>query len=142
MADTWLWLADLVLVLHTAVVAFVIGGLVVILLGNRLGWRGVNAPLFRWTHLGVIMLVVVQAWLGRHCVLTDLEAWLRAQAGVAPHGQSFIADALQRLLYIEAPMWALALAYTGFALLVAWAWWRHPPRSRRVVAAGAAGALR
>ena len=47
-------LADLVLALHVAIVAFVIGGPVAVIAGNLFRWRWVNALWFRLAHLGAI----------------------------------------------------------------------------------------
>ena len=121
-------LADAVLLLHFGVVLFVVGGLLVVLAGNGLRWHWVNEWWFRLAHLAAIAVVVVQAWLGQHCPLTTLESWLRPQAGGASYNTSFIEHWLQRLIYYEAPFWVFTAAYTGFALLVALAWWRFPPR--------------
>jgi Protein of Unknown function (DUF2784) len=124
-------LADAVLLLHTGFVLFVVGGLLLVVLGNgipALGWRWVNRWWFRLTHLGAIAVVVAESWLGIHCPLTALEAWLRAQAGVAEHGQGFIEHWLQRLLFYTAPPWVFVLAYSLFFALVLAAWWRWPPR--------------
>ena len=120
-------LADAVLVLHAAVVLFVVGGLVLVLLGNWRGWPWVNRPWFRLAHLAAITVVVAESWLGLTCPLTTLEWWLRARAGMAPYETSFIAYWLQTLLFYEAPWWVFALAYTVFGALVAAAWWRFPP---------------
>jgi hypothetical protein len=128
---TLLALANAVLVLHVAIVLFVVGGLVLIVLGNarRRPWRWVNAWWFRLAHLGAIAVVVAEAWFGLTCPLTTLEAWLRVRAGAPIYGGSgFIEHWLQRLLYHDAPAWVFTLGYTLFALLVALAWWRFPPR--------------
>ena len=79
-------LADIVLTLHVAVVAFVVGGLVLVLAGNLRGWRWVNALWFRLAHLAAIVIVVAETWLGLLCPLTTLEMWLRARAGVVGYG--------------------------------------------------------
>lgn len=122
-------LADAVLALHFGVVVFVVGGLLVIPFGHALGWLWVCSWRFRLLHVLAIAFISGQAWLGQLCPLTHLEFWLRRQAGVASHeGQSFIQHWLERWLYVDAPLWALALAYTVFGLLVAAAWWRYPPR--------------
>ena len=121
-------LADVVLVLHAALVLFVVLGLVLIVLGNRLGWGFVNGPVLRGLHLAAIATVVLEAWVGVTCPLTTLEAWLRAEAGVAPHGQGFVEHWVQRLLYYDAPAWVFVVAYTAFGAAVLWAWWRYPPR--------------
>jgi len=127
----WQLLADAVLILHFAVVAFVVGGALAVLLGQGRGWRWVRAPLFRWAHLGAIGFVVLQAWLGAHCPLTVLESWLRWQARSAGYDTSFIEHWVQRLLYYEAPPWVFVLVYSLFGLGVLWLWWRFPPRPWR-----------
>jgi len=126
------FLADAVLLLHFGVVLFVVGGLVVVVAGNRFGWHWVNAWRFRLAHLAAIAVIAVQAWLGRYCPLTILESWLRVQAGSAAYDRSFIEHWVQRLLYYDAPLWVFALTYTAFAALVMLAWWRYPPRRGHV----------
>jgi len=120
-------LADATLLLHFAVVVFVVGGLILVLLGNMLRWRWVNSLLFRVAHLVAVGVVVVQAWLGELCPLTVLESWLREQAGEAGYTASFIGYWVQRVLYYEAPLWVFTLLYSVFGLLVAAAWWYFPP---------------
>jgi hypothetical protein len=124
-------LADVVLVLHFAIVLFIVGGLVLVIAGNLLRWGWVNAWWFRIAHVAAIGVVVVQAWFGRICPLTTLESSLRQRAGGSGYHGSFIEHWVQQVLYYEAPPWVFALAYTCFGLLVAAAWWRFPPTSRR-----------
>jgi Protein of Unknown function (DUF2784) len=124
-------LADVVLTLHFAVVAFVVGGVVFVILGNLAGWRWVNAFGFRLAHLAAIGFVVAEAWLGATCPLTRLEMWLRAQARGTTYSSSFVEHWVQQLLYYEAPAWVFALAYTLFGLLVVALWFRFPPVARR-----------
>lgn len=126
--------ADAVLALHFAVVLFVVGGLILIIVGNLNGWRWVNALWFRLLHLAAIAIVVAEVWLGITCPLTTLELWLRAQsgAGVATgYSESFVGYWLQRLLFYSAPPWAFVLAYTVFGALVLAVWFRFPPELRR-----------
>jgi polyferredoxin len=120
-------LADIVLTLHVAVVVFVVGGLVLVIAGNLRGWRWVNALWFRVAHLGAIVFVVAETWLGLVCPLTTLEWWLRSQAGMAVEGKSFIAYWLQRLLYYDAPWWVFAVSCSLFGLLVLASWVYFPP---------------
>ena len=124
-------LADAVLLVHFAVVLFVVGGLVVIVAGNLLHWRWVNGWWFRLAHLAAIGFVVIQTWMGQSCPLTTLESWLRARAGSASYGKSFVEHWVQRLIYYEAPSWVFTVAYSVFAACVVLAWWRYPPRRRQ-----------
>lgn len=128
---SWIALADAVLVVHTAIVLFVVLGLVLVVAGNLRaapGWPWVNRPWFRALHALAIGVVVAEAWLGVECPLTTLEWWLRAQAGDQRGAPGFIEYWLHRLLYVQAPGWVFTLAYSAFGLAVAAAWWRWPPR--------------
>lgn len=125
------WLADGVLLLHFALVVFVVAGLAVVLLGGALGWAWVRARLWRSLHLAAIAVVVLQSWLGADCPLTVLETWLRARAGGGGYSRGFIAHWVQRLLFWAAPAWAFTLLYTAFGAAVLVAWWRVPPRRGR-----------
>ena len=120
-------LADLVLLLHVLVVLFIVGSLVLIVLGGMRGWRWVRNPWFRVGHLLAIGLVAAQAWLGMVCPLTTLEMALRTAAGDRTYAGSFIAHWVGRALYYQAPLWVFAIVYSAFGALVAAAWWRVPP---------------
>ena len=138
----WRLLADAVLVAHAGVVLFVVGGLVAIVAGDLFGRRGVDRLAFRVVHLAAIAVVVAQAWLGRACPLTVLEARLRERAGQAVHGDGFVEHWVGRLLFWDAPSWVFVVAYTAFAAAVLAAWWRWPPTrpqrglSRRIAPSG------
>jgi len=120
-------LADAVLLLHFGIVAFVVGGLALVLAGNLFAWQWVNGFWFRLAHLGAIAVVVAESWFGYECPLTTFEAWLRVQAGDPAYERSFIEYWVQRVLFYQAPGWVFAVAYTAFALLVVAAWWHFPP---------------
>ncbi|MEO5735380.1 MAG: DUF2784 domain-containing protein [Rubrivivax sp.] len=123
-------LADGVLLLHAAVVLFVVGGLLLVALGNRIGWIWVNRRWFRLLHLAAIAVVVGQAWAGVTCPLTTLESWLRMQAdggsGGSAYSGGFIEHWVHSLMYFSASPWVFTLAYSAFGLLVVAAWWRWP----------------
>ena len=125
------FLADAVLALHFCIVAFVVGGLALTLIGNLRAWRWVNVLRFRLAHLIAIAVVAAQAWFGATCPLTSLEMWLRANARAATYSGSFVEHWLHRLLYYEAPGWVFTLGYSLFALLVGATWWRFPPVTKR-----------
>lgn len=120
--------ADAILVAHALIVCFVLGGQLGILLGGWRGWPWIRNLWFRLAHLATIAVVVLQAWLGRLCPLTVWERDLRRAAGQAFYEQSFIEHWVGRVLYLNLPWWVFVAAYTAFAALVAWTWWRWPPR--------------
>lgn len=123
--------ADWVLSLHVAIVAFIVVGLVLVIVGNLRAWRWVNALWLRLAHLAAIAAVVAEAWLGVVCPLTSLEMWLRAKARATTYTGSFIEHWLQRILYFEASAWVFTLVYSLFGLVVIATWWYFPPRFSR-----------
>lgn len=126
--DTFRLLADAVLVLHAAVVLFIVGGQVLVLAGGYLRWQWVRNLHFRLLHLAAIVYVVVTTWFGIDCILTTLEQGLRLQAGEAVSGEDFIAHWVGRVLFYHAPPWVFASAYSAFGLLVLWSWFAVRPR--------------
>lgn len=123
-------LADGVLILHIAFVAFVVLGLPLILLGGRLGWSWVRDLRFRICHLAAIGLVVIQALLGVICPLTTLEMHFRERAGDATYQGGFIAHWLHRILFFNAPLWVFTACYSLFGLAVIASWWWVRPSKR------------
>lgn len=123
----WGALANLVLLLHVGVVLFIIGALVLTLVGAWRHWRWVRNFYFRALHLLGIGYVALEAWLGIVCPLTTLESWLRARAGQHVYDGDFIAHWLSQLMFYEAPPWVFIAAYSSFGLLVALSWlWVRP----------------
>lgn len=124
-------LADAILALHVGVVAFVVLGEALILVGARMGWRWVRNRALRVTHVALMVFIALQSWLGALCPLTQWEQALRRRAGQQAYGESFIEYWLSRVIFFEAPWSAFVAAYTGFALLVLLTWRWVPPRRSR-----------
>jgi hypothetical protein len=110
--------ADLILLCHALVVAFVVLAVPLTWLGAARGWDFVRAFWFRIGHLTVIIFVTATAWLGEYCPLTVWENTLRAEAGQQGYGESFIGYWLSRLLYVDLSLEMLAVIYTLFLGLV------------------------
>ena len=125
---TYLALANTVLVLHVGVVLFIIGGLLLTLIGAACKWQWVQNLWFRSLHLAGIGYVALEAWLGIVCPLTTWELWLRARAGQAVYEGDFIAFWLRKFMFYEASPWVFTAAYSSFALLVLLSWVWVPPR--------------
>ena len=121
-------LADVLLVVHFAIAAFIVGGLILVWIGAGLGWRWVRNRGFRYLHLAAIGYVAAEALLGVACPLTVWEDLLRG--GLRP--ESFVARWVYRLLYYRAPEWVFAAAYVAWTLATLLTLWLVPPRRRAV----------
>lgn len=124
-------LADAVLVLHVAIVAFVLLGLVAIPLGAWRRWRWVRGIRWRAAHVLLMLFIALQAWMGALCPLTVWEQALRRRAGEASFDESFVEHWLARLIFLDAPWWAFVAAYTAVAAGLVLAWFAVPPRRAR-----------
>ena len=121
-------LADLLLILHVAIVLFIVGGLVATAVGGPLGWGWVRG--FRWRVLHVIAMgfVATGALVGWICPLTIWEDALRRRAGEAEYGTGFVQYWLERLLYHDWPDWVFTVLYLAVFGAILAAWRLVPPR--------------
>ena len=122
------FLADLVLAVHFAYVAFVVLGLVAILLGIVLRWRWVRNFWFRAVHFLMIAVVVVESLCGVLCPLTEWENSLRRLAGDSSAPGSFIGRWMGRIMFIDLPDSVLAACYCVFGAIVLITLIFAPPR--------------
>ncbi len=105
-------LADLILLLHFALAAFIVLGLPLVWIGALLDWNWTRNRALRYTHVAAILVVAAESLAGSVCPLTRWEDALRTGAD----GRSFIARWMTRLLYYDFPEWAFTLAYVLYAL--------------------------
>lgn len=124
-------LADGLLALHLAIVAFNVVMPPLIVLGAWRGWRFVRQRVLRLLHLGSMVVVALQAALGDLCFLTVWESGLRQAAGQQGYRESFIETWLSAVLYVDAPFALLAMIYLGWAALSVSLWWWVPPTPSR-----------
>jgi hypothetical protein len=103
-----LLLAQAVLAVHLAVIAFNLFGLVAIPLGGWLGWAWVRVRWWRWLHLAAMAVVAVQAVAGQACFLTVLQARL---SGSRAAPEPLIMGVVDRLIFWPLPIWAFAVLY-------------------------------
>jgi Protein of Unknown function (DUF2784) len=123
-------LADLIVAIHSAYVAFVVVGQVLIVAGLIRGWRWVRNWWFRVAHLVAIVIVALETVFDVPCPLTVWERRLRELAGDEVRRGTFIGDLLHNLIFVDAPSWAFTAGYVTFALLVAATFVLAPPRRR------------
>jgi hypothetical protein len=119
-------LADLVVLLHFAFVAFVVlGGLLV------LRW-----PRVAWLHLPAVAWgAFVELYL-HYCPLTPLENRLREQGGLETYGTGFIDHYIMPVIYPPGltptmQLWLGILLVAAYVAIYGWAWRKHSRQERR-----------
>ena len=121
-------LADLIAAIHFGYVAFVVFGLLVILIGGLLRWHFVRNFWFRMLHLIMILIVVLEALCGILCPLTVWEYDLRIAAGQQNvSDMSFVSRLIHQLMFFEFPPIVFLIGYCLFGLTVLISWWLIPP---------------
>ena len=126
-------IADTVLAVHAAIVAFVGGGEAAILLGGLLGTRWVRNLRLRAVHMCLMVFIAAETALGLTCPLTSLEQMLRINAGEAAYSGSFIVHWLSPFIYFDAPPWVFVMLHGLAAIVVVGTWfWVPPDRPARV----------
>jgi hypothetical protein len=124
-----LGLADVVLLVHAAFVAFVVVGLVLIWVGRFRSWTFVRNFWFRVAHLAAIGVVAAESLSGFVCPLTTWEDQLRLLAGGEQRYEgSFIQHWLHQMIFYDLSESVFTIAYIAFFLAVALSLWWVPPR--------------
>jgi hypothetical protein len=113
---------------HIGIIAFNVFGLIVIPLGVWRGWAFVRVLWWRLLHLVALLIVALQAVLGRACFLTIWESDLAARAGETSSNLPLIQGWITRLVFWPLPIWAFAVFYVAIALYVIALWVIVPPR--------------
>jgi Protein of Unknown function (DUF2784) len=103
--------ADVLLVVHFAIAAFIVGGLILVWIGAPFSWGWVRNPAFRYLHLAAILFVAAEALAGMACPLTVWEDLLRGGA----EAESFVGRWVRRLLFYQGPEWVFTAAYAAWA---------------------------
>jgi hypothetical protein len=126
--NLYCFLADVLVVVHFAYVAFVVGGLLAVLAGIALRRPWARNFWFRSIHLAMIGVVVVEAWCGVLCPLTEWENRLRAAGGAPAESGSFVGRLVHRLLFVDMTLSDLSIYYVAFGALVLLTFILAPPR--------------
>ena len=116
-------LAQAILAVHLAVIAFNVLGLVAIPLGAALGWRWVRIGWWRALHIASWAVVALQAALGRACFLTIWQDQLTGTGAQPPLIERWV----ERAVYWPLPIWVFGAIYIVLFAAVVAAWWIVPP---------------
>ena len=125
--------ADLIASIHLAILAFVVIGELLILVGWGFGWRWVRNRWFRLIHLATILFVVYEAVIGMQCPLTTWEDDLRRLAGTPANEHTFVGRIVQQFMCHQLPFDhpLLVNSYYIFGALVLLTLIMVPPRLRK-----------
>jgi len=129
-AMPYLFLADVIAIIHLGYVIYVILGFILIVVGIILRWKWIRNLPFRITHLLAIVGVACEALLGVNCPLTVLEFKLRYASNLSEEKVSFIGTIIDSLLYYNAPGWLFTIVYVAFAITVIITFIIAPPKRK------------
>jgi hypothetical protein len=128
MAWFYTLLADSILILHFAFVAFVVIGLFLIWVGWFRRWRFVRNFWFRLAHLLAMGVVAAESLAGIVCPLTAWENQLRLLAGGGErYAGSFVQHWLHRVMFYEASESTFTILYLLFFTAVVLSLWLVKP---------------
>jgi len=116
-------LADIVLVAHLCVAAFIVFGLAALWTYGWHAWGWTRNFRFRLLHVIAIGVVAVESLLGIRCPLTSWEDALRGNTAET----GFIQRWASRLLYYDVPEGVFAAVYVATAAATVAAWIKIPP---------------
>ena len=127
-------LADGVVLVHVAYVAFVILGQAAIVVAAPFRWQWARNPWFRFAHLTMIAVVAYEAIRGLRCPLTAWEEQLRTLAGqTVQAGDTFLGRLLHNLLFVEGmPEVFFTTLYLAMLAVVLQGLVMYPPRGFRL----------
>jgi Protein of Unknown function (DUF2784) len=120
-------LADAIVVAHSLIVIFILGGVPLVYAGVALRWRWVRDWPWRLAHLAAILFVAGESLLGVPCPLTVWEDTLRGEHSAG----GFIERWTHRVMFYDAPAWVFTTAYVAFAGLVLVTLIVAPPTRRK-----------
>lgn len=117
-------LADAIVLLHFAFVAFAVAG----------GALALRWPRIAWLHLPAALWAAAVEFMGWICPLTPLENALRAAGGASGYGGDFVAHYLLPVLYpaglTRTTQMALgAIVVAANLAIYLWIWRRHQRRT-------------
>ncbi len=123
----------MILFFHFAYVCFVAFGMMAVLIGYLCKWKWIHNPWFRFTHLGMILIVVVESLLQIECPLTTWENYLREQSGQLVRHGTFMAEMVSRVMFVSVDHMTMTVIYCIFFSCVVLTFFIAPPLERSQV---------
>ena len=120
-------IADVLLLMHFGLAAFVTIGFFIIPIGFRLGWKWIRKRNLRLLHLFLMGVITTETIVGLTCPLTVLETMFRD----VDYSMSFMSYWVAEILYWDLPSQVFVLLYSlcfGWVLIL----WKICPPIERV----------
>ena len=115
--------ADLVLIIHSCIVFFVVFGLVALPIGCLRNYSWTRNTKLRVAHMLLMGFITLEAILGITCPLTIIENTLRQ----IEYQQSFVANWVSELIYWDLPTYFFVSMYSTCFIWSLAFWKVHPP---------------
>lgn len=124
------YLADFVVLVHVAIVGYVVLGQLAIIVASAFRWEWGRNRWFRLSHLLVIGIVAYEALYNIRCPLTVWEEQLRAMGGqVMVTGQSFMGRLAHDILFgLDLPELFFNTIHVAMFVVVLQGLIMYPPR--------------
>lgn len=117
--NKYLLLADGILLIHFALVSFVVLGFIFIWIGYFAKWKFVRNAKFRISHALIMGIVFCESLLGIICPLTEWENYLRIQGGEGQTYQTgFIQEWIQKIMFYDFSEGTFMVLYLLFFALI------------------------
>jgi hypothetical protein len=124
-------LADLILYFHFLYVLGVLVPIPLIVIGSWYDWKWVRLLWLRRVHACMMLLVVLEAFIGMICPLTEWETAIRAKGpGGNIYPKGFIAALVAKLLFSDFELWVYTLLYIVTALIIIDLYILIPPKEK------------
>ncbi|MHB1645686.1 MAG: DUF2784 domain-containing protein [bacterium] len=121
-------LSGFVLYFHLIVILFIIFGFIAVPIGAKFKWKFIYEFWWRLVHLVSMIIVSIQAVLGKACFLTYIQSDLLENAGKKGYTVPFIQTYIDRLIYYNFPIWAFSIVYVILFLYTLYLWYIFPPQ--------------
>ena len=119
-------IAEVLLLIHFGLAAFISAGFFIIPLGYKLNWNWIKKRNLRLLHLFLMGIITAETIVGLTCPLTVLENMFRD----VDYSMSFISFWVAQILYWDLPNQVFVLIYSlcfGWVLIL---WKTFPPIER------------
>jgi len=131
--NKYLLLADGILLMHFALVIFVVFGFIFIWIGHLAKWKFVRNAKFRICHALIMGIVFCESLVGIICPLTEWENDLRIKGGEGRiYETGFIQEWVQKIMFYDFSEATFMILYLLFFALILVTFWVVPP-DRRVI---------